>query len=510
LGCQEGELFLARDRLGIKPLYYALGKDQTLYFGSEQKALLCTNKIDRVIDAAAFHDLFSLGFIYNSKTLFRDIHSLPAGHYALYRQGSLHVQQYWDLTFACAKKGARGGAKRRSDADWALALREQLQEVVTLHMRSDVPIGVWLSGGLDSSSILALLQRVSPVPANTFSLVFNDHPKQNEFSSQKLLHDFFSSRISHHAVPVQSNHFDLLSHAIWHQENPIYSANHILQLLLAQATGQKNKVVLTGEGADELFGGYDWYRLNKISRFSSVVPLCLWRGVLNATGLSKRQTRTTNSLLAPRSMNELRYAALLSVYGKEGRHESLFSDHWQDRLRQNRDRSASFSDREGFDEWGSFQQLQYIEAKTRLVDYNLQITDRASMAASVEARVPFLDHKLVEFCALMPPTIKMKYLKEKYILRKAVADLLPAQIVQRKKKGLFAPLSEWLRDSTSEHITHFLSQETVRKKGYFNPAFVDSLYTKHRTRQGDFSRVLMMVLNVQIWDELFLNGSRSV
>jgi asparagine synthase (glutamine-hydrolysing) len=499
------ELFLARDRLGIKPLFYRIGKDETLYFGSEQKSILITNRIEREINPQALHDLFTFGFALTPKTFFRQIQQVPPGHYLLYKYGQISVKQYWDLAFP--ENHAR---KRLSEDLWAEALLEKLKEVVKLHMRSDVPVGAWLSGGIDSSTVASLMKHVTGVPIQTFSLAFENQPDYDEVGNQKTLGQFPGFEFSTQCVVFNNQHFDLFFKSLWHDESPTTSGTRIAKIVLSEASGRQLKVVLTGEGADELFGGYPWYGVDKVCRPFSVLPTSIRKLMLLGPVIPKFKPWSSRVFLAPRPMNLNRFGVLIGTFGKENIMADLFSKHLQEQVLSSADGYLDMTSFPQFDRWHNFEKIQYVETKTRLVDYIIHGLDRSTMAYSLEARVPFLDHELVEFCTHIPPTLKMKHLKEKYILRKAMKNHLPSEILRRKKKGLATPSKPWLMGSLPESIQDMFSEEQLKKKGYFNASFVRQLLKEHRDGKGDYSRALMAVLGVQVWDDLFIKGCKKV
>ncbi len=453
------QLFLARDRLGIKPLHYAVGKDGTLYFASEQKSILITDRIERDINAQAFEDLFTFGFFLSPKTLFQNIHVLAQGHYLLYRHGKITKKQYWDLSFP-----AKHQRPEYSEDTWAEILREKFKEVVSLHMRSDVPVGAWLSAGLDSSSVVSLMKDLTDVPVHTFSLTFSDHPDYDEMAHQKTLDQFPEYDLLNERVAVKQKHFDLFYKGIWHHEDPTSCGNHAIRMLLAQTSAAKYKVVLTGEGADEIFGGYPWYLFNKLCRPFAVLPVSWRQTILEAAGTLKKWPWSSSVFMAPLKMDLHRYARLLGSFKPENAMSRIFSDKWLSAIIDKPNKYDLLKDGRRFNQWHDFEKMLYMETKTRLADLIVRGLDRATMAHSLEARVPFLDHELVELCTQIPPSLKMKHLKEKYIFRKAMASHLPPEIANRKKRGLLAPCGPWLSENMPEYIKYFFSEPQLRKK----------------------------------------------
>lgn len=493
------QLFLARDRIGIKPLYIALDEKQTLYFASELKSLLVSEKISRDINPQGFKDLFTFGYILTPRTLFNEINHLRPGHYLLYKEGELSFHKYWGLTFS--KK------QSLSEQEWTEALREKLDETIKIHLNSDVPVAAWMSAGIDSSTVIALARKHLENPIQTFTLGF-EHRHYDELSTQKVLYQYSDFEVPNQTITVTSEHFDLFKKYLWHCENPTTSGVDLVRLLLAQKTSDKHKVVLTGEGADEVFCGYPWYRFEKLCRPFSVLPRSI-REMMILGSLGKRwKPWSSNVFLAPRKMDQLRYMNLVGAFepGLMGR---LFTDELYEQSRQEDPGYTTMSDFPEFSDWDALEQIQYMETHSRLPDMITSGLDRISMAHSVEARVPFLDHELVEMASQMPVSLKMKHLKEKYILRKTMAGYLPDEIVNRKKRGLAAPGNEWFRSNLPEFVQDMLSMSAVQKKGYFRPLYVSQLMKDHQNGHNH-GRELMAILGVQLWDELFRSNRLSI
>lgn len=495
------QILLARDRLGIKPLHFAIGKDGSLYFGSELKSILVAGQIKRQIDPQALKDLFTFGFILSPKTLFSRISRVLPGHYILYRNGDFSIQRYWQLSFP--RKGEE--RMRLSARQWEEAILEKLEESVRIHLRSDVPVGAWLSGGIDSSTIVALTKKLSPSPVQTFSLAFEDQPLHDEVTNQRTLDEFPGFEVPNQRIQFRGEHFNLLPKTLWHVEDPDTLGVYIGQMILSEETSSNVKVVLAGEGSDEIFGGYPWNFFNKLCRPFSILPLPLRRLMLLGPLLPSLKPWASQVFLAPRPMNLERYAHLIGLFSREIL-DRVFSGDLKQKMRDANDPPSDFFAPAQLRGLHSFSSLQYIEMNTRLVDFVLHGLDRVAMAHSLEARVPFLDHELVELCAHIPPSLKMRGSKEKYILRKAMGGRLPPEILKRKKHAFSAPSSAWLRGELPEFAMEMLSRKQLRDKGYFNPEYVADLLAKHRTGKANYTRPLMAILGIQIWDKIFMHG----
>lgn len=504
-------LMLARDRLGIKPLLYALGNDG-LFFGSELKSILMSGNVERQIDVHALTDVFTVGFVLGSKTLFTRIRRLLPGYYLLYENGILSTHRYWDIRFPTAE----GEMRRMSGDDWAEGLRAKLEESVRIHLRSDVPVGAWLSAGIDSSSVVSLMSHMTDRPVQTFTLAF-ENPKFDEVRRQKILKDFSGYNLPNTQALFTAEHFDLLPKAIWHCEDPVALGIGASRMVLSQLSAQNVKVVLTGEGSDEIFGSYPWFETFKLLEPLTALPFGIPKLIARIPSVRKRWPRAVGILGVPAGMNLNRYKSIInSGYDKllmRSRlpqiDENVFSDDLRQRLTHGDNTEDSTEDSlnlpQDFHKWPPFSQLQYFEIKVRLTDFITRQLDLTSMAYSLEVRVPFLDHELVEFCAKIPPDLKMRRLEEKHILRRAMRDDLPPEIVRRKKRGMSSPYVQWARN-LPEFAMELLWEGRIREKGYFNPKFVTSMVEQHRSGKANYGRSLLGVLGVQLWDDLFLRG----
>jgi asparagine synthase (glutamine-hydrolysing) len=492
-------LMLARDRLGIKPLYYTVGAEGVC-FGSEIKPILVAGQLKSKMDILALRDFFTLGFVLGPRTLFSGIQQLPPGHYLLYQGGNISMKRYWQVSFPRLDETISD----RKAEDWAEALFEKLQESVRIHLCSDVPLAAWLSSGIDSSSIVGLISRVTGKTLQTYSLAFENR-NFDEISGQKTLNCFPEYQLVNEKVVFKTKDFELLPKTLWHCETISTSGIEILQMVLSQATARRFKVVVTGEGSDEAFGGYGWGRVNKLLSPLAVLPLFLRRWMLFGPLLPYFWPGASRVHLAPKEMNLTRYQSMIGPQ-EPGRMEKFFSADLKSQLIKAETSPPPFTPPSDFYKWHPFTQWQYYELAVRLPNYITHQLDHTTMAHSLEARVPFLDHEFIEFCAGIPPALKMKRLQEKYILRRAVKTLLPEQIVWRKKRGLRAPYDQWLREQLPDFAVEMLSETNLSKKGYFHPSAVHDLLKKHRAGARDYGAHLLGILAIQLWDELFIKG----
>jgi len=478
-------LLLVRDRLGIKPLHYAL-TTHGIVFGSELKTVLAAGLVTPTRDGRALKDLFATGLIRAPRTMVSEVRRLLPGHLLVFQAGQVTTKCYWDVSFPDRRE-----YDRRTTADqWAEAVREKLTEAVRIHLRSDVPVGAWLSGGIDSSAVTALMSRELRRPIHTFTLGFENR-NVDEVAGNRLLDEYPDYQLVGHRMECRGDHFEMLPRVVWHREQPFGLGVGIPRMLISELAAKQVKVVLTGEGADEILGGYPWYRAVKILGPFSALPAPV-RGMA-ARCLSGRWPGAARVLMAPAEMNLDRFRALIG---------SQDDDVLRDLFVFDGEEPDELSLPDAFGRWHPFAQLQYLDMKLRMADSVIPHVDLPSMAHSLEARVPFLDHVLVEFCATIPPWIKRRRGREKHVLRRAMRGILPPEICWRMKFGLSAPTGDWMANTLP-----LLSERSVREKGYFNPSRVAALVAEHQTGQKDRSRLLLTILTTHLWDDLFLKES---
>jgi len=490
-------LMLARDRLGIKPLHYAVTK-AGLVFGSEQKAILASGAVPAQPDLQALRQLLSHGRIITPRTFVAGIQRLPAGQYLTWTKGRPDIRQYWHPTFP----SRHDYEEQLSEQQWADGLREKLTESVQLHLRSDVPLGAWLSAGIDSSSVTALMSRLIGEPISTFTLRFED-PRFDELRAQKALDDYPQYRLVGHRIFCRRTDWARLPKAIWHAEDPQLGGVAIGQLMLGEATAPHVKAVLTGEGADEILGGYSWYATARILDPVFAFPRPLRRMLARIPVVRSNWPGAAGLIAGPRAFGIERYFRSVSHLPSQSVDRVLLSADVQEELRRQGNQEEARPLPPAFATWHPFAQMQYFDLTYRLADGVVHALDRMSMASSVEARVPFLDHELVEFCARIPPRIKMKWLCEKHILRRAMENILPPDVVKRRKRAFQLPMNEWLRGDLPPFAAEAFSEAAVREAGYFNPEQVAIFLRLHRERQANLGPALEAVLGVQLWHNLF-------
>jgi asparagine synthase (glutamine-hydrolysing) len=488
-------LFCARDRLGIKPFYYYW--DGRLFaFASEIKALLEHPAISPALAGDLLPEALAFGYTSGERTLFQNIRKLMPGHRMLLDVGcgrpELKCERYWDVPVGV------DDPQVFDEHGWISETRRRLEESIEMHLMSDVPLGVFLSGGLDSSAIAALAQRTISRPVETFAVGYSE----TEFSELSYARQVAASLGAHHCDVVlgMDDFFDALPKLIWHEDEPLAWPSSVPLYFVSKLAAQHVKVVLTGEGSDELFAGYERYRwLGVNQRWAAryaVVPDRIRRAV--------RVWVTTSPLLGAGLRRKLRH----TVLGRDLDFDSLFLKNFYCAF------DAGGLCEDYMRHWNAWPEASplartlYADRQTYLVEL-LMKQDQMSMAASIESRVPFLDHTFVELAARIPDRLKICGRTQKHILKAAVSDLLPRGIVHRKKMGFPTPLARWLRDPRAMPLYTRLRAPDGLLAAHLDLRQVDALIASHRSGREDATDRIWRLLNLQIWGDLFITGRRQ-
>jgi asparagine synthase (glutamine-hydrolysing) len=493
---RDQSLFLARDRLGIRPLFYTVA-DQTLLFGSEIKAILSDPLVRAEIDPLALDQIFTFWSTLSPYTVFRDIFDVPPGHYMMVEQGKITVERYWDLDFPEAGSGQGNNAHPDRFTTPALdeylaQFRELLIDATQIRLRADVPVGAYLSGGLDSSTTTAIIRNFTHNRLDTFSIAFSDHD-YDESIYQRQMADFLGT--DHQVVYV--DHDDVgrvFPDVIWHTEVPILRTSPAPMYLLSKLVRENNfKVVMTGEGADEFLAGYNIFREAKLRRFwarqpeSEMRPALLGQLYAYIPGLANSGEAYMEAFFK-RGLTEVDspYYSHALRWGNASRTKRFFSKALRGTIADRYTRTPFASALDAvylpvrFERWDTLHRAQYLEISIFLSQYLLSSQgDRMGMANSVEGRFPFLDHRVVEFSNQLPPSFKMLGLTEKFLLRKLAQEWLPDDIWTRPKRPYRAPIHRaFFTPDSPEYVQEMLSPECVQETGLFNPQAVSNLTGK--------------------------------
>jgi asparagine synthase (glutamine-hydrolysing) len=501
-------LFLCRDRMGVKPLYFT-EYDGRLYFASEICSILVHTKMSRMINLEALDAFLTVGFVPNPHTIFKGISKLPPAHYLMAKNEKLSVYKYWELFYEPARYS--------SEAEIVEEFYELLSQSVEMRMMSEVPLGALLSGGIDSATIVALAQQATKKKVKTISVGF-ESASHNE--AESALATAQALKTDHYPISFTDDSMEEYPQALYHLEEPLAEPVFVSEYIMHRACRQQGlTVVLTGEGADELLAGYYWH--NGEIRVRPFLKLPYFLRTILAKALCIYSDRATSMMAMGRVLEagcstvQSRFQTWLTI-GDTNLKDCLLSSDVKETLKKN-DKPPLLTS------WTKhiiantgrpdYDQMLWLQSRTRMIDDINHSLDRMSMANSVEARVPFLDHKLWEFCATIPFKLKLKgkYFKltEKYLLREAVRRLIPEETRLRKKRGLTTPYAMWIAKLRLPDWAEIaLSKDRLRKTGLFDPAAVFRLRRENQEGAYDKATLLMAVLAIQTWSYIFLESSQ--
>jgi asparagine synthase (glutamine-hydrolysing) len=494
------KLFVARDRLGIKPLYYTQASGR-LIFASEIKAILQHPGVQARLCETALSNFLSLKYVPAPQTMFEGISALPPGCSLTCDARGVSLRRYWDLSFANETTG------HFSEAVYAEQLEALLRESVKLHIVSDVPFGAFLSGGLDSSTVVALMSQFLNEPVKTYSVGFEGDAEVEAYSELPYARMVAKKyQTDHHEALIQARDLINLSEkVVWHLDQPIADDACLANFMVAELASRDVKMVLTGEGGDELFAGYARYAGERLSPLFQHLPRAAKSAALLLSGRApglRRQKLALFALCQPDEVNRL--SNWFPLFNSEAKH-SLLSEDFRHSINGNTPAAVFAEHLTRTDATHPLNRMLYVDTKLWLPDDLLARGDKTTMAASLEARVPLLDHKLVEFAASLPPQLKVKGLTRKYLLKKVSQALLPREIISRKKKGFPMPMSLWFRKEARSFLRDALSYSALQRRGLFNPDFVEKLLHEHETGFADHGSILWGLLSVELWQRVFLD-----
>jgi asparagine synthase (glutamine-hydrolysing) len=501
------ELFIARDRLGVKPLYYVQTHDGSLYFASEIKALLEPGAVKPELNYAAFSDYLANHATSGEDTLFTGVKRLMPGHTLTWSDGEIRIKKYWDVSFAKISDDGR------SDKDYIAEWSELFRKSVQLRLMADVPLGMFLSGGIDSSAIAAVMSTLVDEPIKTFSVAFAER-EANELEYARLVASAYKT--DHHEVVVSPEQFfAALPDLIWHEDEPLAHPSSVALYFVSRLASQHVKVVLTGEGSDELMAGYARYRKTILNlavgeRYHRLVPSgvrALIRNQIAGLSASKLRAKLGRTFFSLSPDIESIYFDNFAVFPRSAQSQLLTAD--------TIDRIGGIDPYAGVrrvlldtDAQSLLDRLLYADIKTYLHEL-LMKQDQMSMAASIESRVPFLDHKLVEFTSSLPERLKLHGWTTKYVLRQSMKNVLPEKILRRPKMGFPVPIGAWFRGPYAQVLDEYVLGSRSLERGIFNADTVRSLVNQHQRGLANHSERLWSLVNLEMWFRRFIDGEDS-
>jgi len=502
---RQRKLLIVRDRVGIKPLYYTLLRDKTLVFGSELKSILAHPDVERSLDPKALDLFLTLEYIPEPLSIFAGVHKLPAGCFLVYENGKIQIKNYWAID-----PGARIPEKRALASLPALQdeLFQFLKESVRLRLISDVPLGAFLSGGIDSSTIVGLMHELGTSPIKTFSIGFEDKTYDELTHARRIAQKFGTS---HEEFILQPQALELTEELIHHLDEPFGDFSIFPTYLVSKMARAHVKVILSGDGGDELFAGYEHYQAQALSqsRMSALLQKSLpgitknFRPSSKKKGVWNKIRRYAQGLEHSRDMRHFRWMMFLSEANKNllyssdlireldktaGLHESPPLDHHFRQMTQFDDITGEL----------------YLDFKTYLVDDILTKVDRMSMATSLETRVPLLDHTIVEYAFALPGRLKLRGMTTKWILKKTMERLLPRENIYRRKEGFSIPIKHWLRNELKDLMLGYLDEQRIMREGLFNYEPIKHMIESHLSGKENYSHQLWTLLVFEIWREHYL------
>jgi len=499
------QLFLARDRLGIKPLYYIFF-DEKFLFASEIKSLLQYEVTSREINYNSLNNFFTFRYVPGEKTILKGINRLLPGHILIYKNKQIKISKYWDLDFCPTNE----------KIDYYVNnLRSLIKDSVKKRLIADVPLGIFLSGGIDSTAILSYANEFSDKQVKTFNLSFCDWP-DNELKHAKLASNFFNT--DNDEIIVKPDIIKKLPEVIWHMDEPVADPTAILNYVLAEKASKSVKVILTGEGADEIFAGYEQYKIMNLAKtYNKIVPKFVQKSLIQGLKILPKETffMKLSNYLSSINNTPKSYVELLSIFDKSEK-EFLYSEDLTRKIGSlDSDlKSVSCYFKNSYD---MLNKMLLSDIKTWLPNNMLIKLDMMSMAHSIEARVPFLDHRIVEFSSKIPTKLKLKGLNEKFVLKKSMTKKIPKEILIRKKQRFFVPLDFWFKNNLS-YITDNLCLESEFLRKNFNKKFILKLldYQKNSSHKTIlkhnqllrlyYPRQIWSLLTIAMWHKIYIEN----
>ena len=503
---REQRLFLARDRVGQKPLFYALTNERIL-FASEIKSILQDPDFVREVDEESIHHFLTYGYIPSPRSIFRGIYKLPPAHILIWQKGHVKIHCYWDLNY-------REKLKLSNQQKYEESFLEIFKESVRIRLRSDVPLGAFLSGGLDSSATVAMMCQELQQPVRTFSIGFEERA-YDELPYARQVASLYHT--DHQEFIVRPDAAEILPKLIWYYNEPFADSSAIPTFYLAQYTRRHVTVALSGDGGDESFAGYERYMADRLASVCNFFPRFIsakrLQGIINSIpGGAEYKTfsrRLKRFLCAASDTPERRYVRWMCFFDNEAKLDNkahvLYSDDWKDRFLHldSVDLATGLYHQALADR--HLDRTLYVDIHSYLPDDLMVKTDIATMANSLEARSPFLDHKLIEFAASLPTDMKLRGLKTKFLPKKALGRLPPKEILYRPKMGFGVPIDRWLREDLRPMAYDLLLDSRCIQRGYFNRSSIQHLLDSHVSGKKDHSYRIWALLVLEMWHRMFID-----
>jgi len=493
------QLVIARDRLGVKPLYYYMD-ERCLVFGSELKALLACPEVPRSVNFEALDVFLTFEYVPSPMSMFQGIKKLPPGHFLILRHGVIDIKQYWSIDYATENS-------EHPEQD----LYELLKDAVRLRMISDVPLGAFLSGGVDSSAVVCMMSELVEQPIKTFSIGFDD-PSYNELSYARQVANHFKT--DHHELTIQPDIVGLVEGLIHYLDEPLADVSVFPTYLVSKLAREHVTVVLSGDGGDELFAGYDWYVADRVDQYYRKLPKFLRQSLMpglldllppssQKKGLVNKAKRFVSGAVQGEHLHHYRW----TMYANQEMKQNLYDSSMWGRIPNRNAESRFVPYLNQYPQAPRIWRQQYADIHSFMVDDILVKVDRMSMANSLEARTPFLDYRMVEFAMRLPSNLNLQGLQTKALLKRSLRGKVPDEILYRKKEGFSIPMKHWLREELKPMLGDVLSADRMKREGYFNSAYIDTLKDEHWRGTANHAHELWSLMMFEIWKDKIFDSS---
>ncbi len=487
----DESLFVARDRVGKKPLFYSLTEKGNFVFGSELKVLQTHGEISGEMDFSALDAYLTFGYVPEEFCIFKNVQKLAPGHFLFFQDGKITTRKYWDFRY-------EKPVEIKTEDEYAETLRELIKESVKIRLISEVPLGAFLSGGVDSSCVVGMMSEISETPVKTFSIGFNED-SFDELKYARIAAKHFKTE--HHEFIVTPDLVETVDELVWHFDEPFADPSALPTFMVSKMARDFVTVVLSGDGGDELFAGYTRYVTDKKRSGLEKLPSAFRENLLKPLSKALPHSAKGKNYLYNVSLEAIeRYIDSVSYLGNLKR-KSLYSREFFNNLNGDFGKAENLFGQiaRKVSTENPIDNLLYLDSKTYLVSDILTKVDRMSMATSLEARVPLLDHKLIEFVTNIPTELKLKGLETKYIFRKAIGEIVPKEILNRPKQGFGVPLNEWINLQLKDKIHETLSERKTLERGFFDAKYIKVLLDEHARKRRDHSYSLWILYILELW-----------
>lgn len=495
---RDESLFIARDRVGKKPLFYSITEKGNFVFGSELKSLIEHGEISKEIDFSALDAYLTFGYVPEEFCIFKNVHKLAPGSFLIYKNGEIRTENYWDFSY-------KEISEIKTESEYIELLREKIKEAVRVRLISEVPLGAFLSGGVDSSAIVAMMSQILEQPVKTFSIGFNED-SFNELKFARVAAKHFETE--HHEFIVTPDLVEIVDELVWHFDEPFADSSALPTFMVSKMAREFVTVVLSGDGGDELFAGYTRY-VTQMNRGSfEKLPAFVRQHFLQKLSEKMPHGAKGKNYLYNASLGEIeRYIDSISYFGNLKK-SSLYAGNFLKNLNGEFGKSGEIYKQiaDSVSSKNPVDRLLYLDSKTYLPSDILTKVDRMTMANSLEARVPLLDHELIEFVQTIPAQLKLKNLETKYIFKKSLEGLVPNEILYREKQGFGVPIGDWINLQLKDRIHSDLLEKKTLERGYFDEKYIETLLEEHAKNRRDHSHVLWSLWMLELWHRQFVDN----